>query len=94
MSETELPGTVVETRELWSVSFREDEEGAWVDQGMPTADAAAALRTLDFLREKYPETENRLLRTDVVISVEDEDFLREKVEQDSAGEKGAGVQSE
>lgn len=94
MSEVELPGTVVETRELWSVSFRKGVDGDWSEQGMPSADAAAVLRTLDFVREKYPETENRILRTDVVVSVEDEEFLREKVEQNSANEKGAEVQSE
>lgn len=94
MSETELP--VVEVRTLWSVSFRknDDADDAWVDQGMPTADAAAVLRTLDYLREKYPETENRILRTDVVVSVENEKLLREKVEQASAGEKGAVVESQ
>lgn len=94
MSETELPGTTVETRELWSVSFRRSEEDSWVEQGVASADLAAVLRTIDFLRNKFPETENRILQTDVVISVADEEFLRERVARKSVGETAADVQSE
>lgn len=90
----DLPGNVVEVRELWGVAFRETPQDAWKTQGTEIADAAAVLRIYDYWQSEKPEWDNRILKTVVTVSVEDEKLLREKVEEDSAVKKSAGVPSE
>ena len=93
VSEQDHTEELVEVRKLWSVSFRKGDDDTWVDQGMPSSDLAAILRTLDYLEEHFPGTENRILETNVTVKVADVDRLREKVSQAAAAAAGAGVHS-
>lgn len=93
VSESEPPGTVLEENELWSVAFRKRGEDGWHKQGVESADAAAVLRILDYWDDD-PTMENRLLKTKVIVEVEDPILLREKLKKESVAESGADVHSE
>lgn len=94
MTDTKSPAVVLETRELWSVEFREGDDYPWKEIGVARADLGATLRTYDFGVEKHPEVEHRMVRTDVLRQQVDAEMLRERLEEEAAKDSGAALQSE
>lgn len=82
--EETAPGTVIETRELWSVRFREDGTYPWKELGTERADWAAVLRTWDFHVKNHPDVEHEIIKTDVARVIEDPERLRAMLPKDPA----------
>lgn len=94
MTDTKSPAVVLETRELWSVDFREGDDFPWKEIGVPREDLGAALRTYDFGVEKHPEVEHRMVRTDVLRQQVDPEMLRKRLEEEAAEKATAVLPSE
>lgn len=78
------PGAVIETRELWSIQFRESDDHPWKQIGTERSDWAAVLRTWDFYEQKHPDVEHEIIKTDVVVSKEDPERLRAMLKKEPA----------
>lgn len=91
---TEKPGDVIETRQLWTVQVREDPTFPWVEIGTHRSDAAEILRVYDYRCEHYPDTQNRITKTSVVVEVDDPELLRAALQQESAQDGEIALQSE
>ena len=93
MSDSEKPGTILETRELWHVEFREDATYPWVETGTHKSDWADILRVYDYSLEHHSDKQHQIIKTDVTVRVEDPERLRELLAKESAGDDPAGVES-
>lgn len=90
MTDTKSSAVVLETRELWSVEFREADDYPWKEIGVPREDLGAALRTHDYGVEQHPDMEHRMVRTDVMRQQVDPEMLRKRLEEEAA-EKATAV---
>lgn len=91
---SQQPGDVLETRKLWSVQVREGSDYPWVDLGTHRDEAADILRIYDYRCENMPDTQSRIVRTNVTVSVEDPELLRENLPEEAQEVSSENLQSE
>jgi hypothetical protein len=93
VSENEKPGDIVDSYTLWRVAIRQADGEPLLPFGSENADPAAILRTYDYRTEMYPDEVLRILKTTVVVEVENVENLREKLTQASAENESPDVHS-
>jgi ribonucleotide reductase alpha subunit len=93
VSEVKKPGDIVNSYTLWRLAVLQSEDGQLVPFGAENSDPAAILRTYDYRTEQYPDEEYRILKTRVVVEMENVEDLREKLAQASADGENPDVHS-
>lgn len=92
--DAQSPGSIIKVETLWITQFREDPTYSWVDIGTHKADAASVVRVYDYGCEHHADKEHRITRTDILVTVEDTEELRENLRQMTARKDDTGLQSE
>lgn len=72
----ELPEKVIDYRVVWLIECRTEEDTPWVECTANKADPADVVRTLEYREKHYPDDQHRLVRSTVLVSVDDVEAVR------------------